>query len=274
MTKFAINYSPEAAGLVDAGLIDVDLYKCPVESDPVVVDHRPNLLDEARAVRPIYIHFPIDACSTDDVDWAEVDHALSTTETAHVNVHLAARSTDFPDIAPASVEDRADSTEIVAFHTGVSPVVDRYGAEKVIVKNNNNIGPEGRFLRAGTDPGLITALVRSTGCGLLLDLAHARLTCDSLSIDPIDYVSKMPVDRLRELHVTGTGTGERLRDSMPMNDVDWRLLEWASREIKSGAWSTPSIVAFEYGGIGPLFDWRSDPEVIARQLPKLRAVFR
>jgi len=30
-------------------------------------------------------------------------------------------------------------------------------------------------------------------------------------------------------------------------------------------------MAFEYGGIGPIFDWRTDPAVIAAQWPGVRA---
>jgi hypothetical protein len=40
----------------------------------------------------------------------------------------------------------------------------------------------------------------------------------------------------------------------------------------AGAWPAPSIVAFEYGGVGPVFEWRSDVDVLAEQLPRLRDV--
>jgi len=40
-------------------------------------------------------------------------------------------------------------------------------------------------------------------------------------------------------------------------------------QIKSGEWSTPWLMAFEYGGVGTEFEWRSDPNVIVKQVPKI-----
>jgi uncharacterized protein (UPF0276 family) len=271
--RFAINYSPQAADLVTRCVIDVDLFKCPTASDPVVIENAPTLLDDARRVRPIYIHFPLEtaAGALDDVDWKEIDGALDTTETRYVNVHLHASAEAFPEIAPESTEP-ADLRMITdAFINGVGVLVERYGPERVIAENVVYVGPEGKFLRAGIEPSVISRVIRETGCGLLLDIAHARITCDELRVSPREYLSELPIDSLRELHVTGTGTGERLRDSMPMNDGDWALYEWVRARVDGGDWPAPWAVAFEYGGIGPLFDWRSEPKVIAAAWPRLRS---
>ncbi len=42
--------------------------------------------------------------------------------------------------------------------------------------------------------------------------------------------------------------------------------------IHRGEWAEPWIVAFEYGGIGPIFEWRSEPTFIAEQIPRLRDI--
>ena len=34
----------------------------------------------------------------------------------------------------------------------------------------------------------------------------------------------------------------------------------------------PWLVAFEYGGIGPNFEWRSESAVIAEQVPRMAAL--
>ena len=54
-----------------------------------------------------------------------------------------------------------------------------------------------------------------------------------------------------------------------MTDVDWSLLEWALARIRDGDWAHPWALSFEYGGIGPMFDWRSRSDVIAHQVPRL-----
>jgi len=238
-----------------------------------VPEHRPHLIDEARRVRPVYIHFPLNVLSLADVDWRQVDEALSTTETAYVNVHLMVTTADFPDIEAGSVDDVDCDQVTEAMIEGVGQVTTRYGGDKVIAENVVYGGPRFKVLRACTEPSVIRRVVDATACGLLLDLAHARLTCDVLQSDVRAYVEALPAGSLRELHVTGTGHEDRLQDSMPMNDGDWDLVGWAGERIRLGEWPAPSVVAFEYGGIGPVFDWRSDPVVIAEQWPGLRAAF-
>lgn len=269
--RFAINYSPAAAALVDSGAIDVDVFKCPAPSDPVVAQYLPTLIEDARRVRPIYVHFPVNTSRVgiSGPAWGEIDAVLAETETPFVNVHLYATADEFGEIPVESIVKAHVDAVGEALVRSVSIVVDRYGADRVIVENCVH---GARVLRACIEPAVIERVVRETGCGLLLDLAHARLTCADTGIDVREYITALPVDRLRELHVTGTGDGEQLRDSMPMNADDWALYEWACGRIRGGQWSTPWAVAFEYGGIGPIFDWRSDPVVIAEQAPRLRSM--
>jgi len=40
--------------------------------------------------------------------------------------------------------------------------------------------------------------------------------------------------------------------------------------VRAGAWPAPETVAFEYGGVGPVFEWRTDRGVLAEQVPLLR----
>ncbi|SET51885.1 hypothetical protein SAMN05421676_105165 [Salinibacillus kushneri] len=84
-------------------------------------------------------------------------------------------------------------------------------------------------------------------------------------------MSKLPLHHLKELHITGIQADKnaRLRDSMPMTDEDWNLAKWVIQQINAGYWPEPWGVAFEYGGIGPKFEWRSDEEVLSQQLPYL-----
>ena len=61
---------------------------------------------------------------------------------------------------------------------------------------------------------------------------------------------------------------------MPFSAEDFAYFDWAIGRFRSGAWKTPDIYAFEYGGIGPAFEHRSDAGVIAEQVPVLVAKVR
>ncbi len=255
--KFALNYSPQAAELLRRRTIEIDLFKCPDWSD---------LIEEACTQRPVYVHFPLVA-GQHNIDKAGLDRVANLRDSTHtpfVNTHLAARYQDLND------SNNAD-TAVEIMLRDVLPLVEHFGPESVMAENVPcpDIWNDKPPIIA--EPDVICRVIQASGCGLLLDLAHARLSSETLGMDVYDYISLLPVDRLREVHVTGVGLNrEGLReDHLPMTDEDWALFDWAIDNIHAGRWATPAIVACEYGGIGPIFDWRSDPAVLARDIPRM-----
>jgi hypothetical protein len=61
-------------------------------------------------------------------------------------------------------------------------------------------------------------------------------------------------------------------DHLPMTDEDWTFTAWALSRIRDGAWSMPEIVAFEVGGIGPMFEAMTIPAALEAQVPRLYAM--
>ena len=253
--QLAVNYSSQAEALRREGRIELDCYKCP---------DWPDLIRQAREVRPIYVHFPLNTRSLGEVDWAQVEHLLADTGTPFVNLHLIAR----PEQFPAGVDSERVAEALVA---EVHTVTRRFGAERVMLENVIYRGAgDQRMLRAVVEPAVIRRVVEETGCGLLLDTAHAWISAEGLGLDPREYLSQLPVRSLREWHITGTQhDGTKWRDHMPLRAVDWDLVEWVAAQIASGEWGKPWIASLEYGGIGPIFEWRSDTAVIAEQVPRL-----
>lgn len=257
--QFAINYSPQADALLTAGKVTIDLFKCPDWE---------NLVALAEQHKPVYIHFPIvlgrDKVKT--LDFAAIERWLSRTQTRYVNSHLEALQPYFPpDVTQNQVLD--------AVLPEVELLVRHFGPERVIVENvpyTRSMIRRG-LLPVAIEPEVIYTTVETAGCGFLLDVSHAALSCESTGREVYDYLEKLPVHRLRELHVTGLGyepDGTRT-DHLPLLDSDWQRLEWVLERIRSGAWPQPDTLAFEYGGIGPTFEWRSESSVIEAQVPRL-----
>lgn len=259
--KFAINYSPQAVQLLNDGKIDLDLFKCPDWTD---------LVATASETRPVYIHFPLIIGRGRSVDFDAIEAWLAKTDTRFVNAHLLPNATTFPDGVDAPLDAVIDRvlTETRTF-------VERFGADRVILENVPYPDVTTHdLLRHAVDPVLMNTVVEETGCGLLLDTAHATLACEGIGANVRDYIDSLPVHKLRELHITGvddTDDGTRL-DHLAMTEADWALAEWAFGRIRAGAWRAPEIVAFEYGGIGEMFEWRSDINVIAANTPRLYAL--
>jgi len=265
--KFALNYSPQAADLLQRGLIALDLFKCP---------DWPDLITAARACCPVYVHFGLHAVRdfAEQLDVARIDEFRLSTGTTYVNLHLTPRPADFPDMAVDTTDPRDTARIVETMLAAVRRAVEVFGAERVIVENVPYHGPAGDVLRPAVDPAVIRRIVDETGCGFLLDISHARLSARHTGGDEHAYLAQMPGERLRELHVTGIGVNQagHPSDHLPMTDDDWPFVDWVLDRIRAGEWSAPDLMAFEYGGIGPKFAWRTDPAVIATQVPRLYAL--
>jgi uncharacterized protein len=259
----AINYSSQAAKLVQSGRINIDYFKTP---DWVW------MVTEALQFRPVVVHFTLEAGNEglEHVNWGVVEHIAQITATPFLNLHLDSKREHFPSI-PVYTTSPSDVNRVFeALQSDVMSVVKRFGPNRVIVENSPFRGEIGNTLQPCIEPDLITRIVQETGCGFLLDISHAFITAHYLGIDPIKYFSNLPVHRIKEMHFSGIHHLDgQLMDHLSILDEDWQRLDWVLECIKTGEWSQPWMIAFEYGGVGVEFEWRSNPEVIAEQVPEL-----
>ena len=291
--NFGLNYSNTAIELYEKGVIAPDVFKCPAW---------PDLIDRAKDRYPLYIHFPLGVgCGIGDAmdgetkqpaDWAKFEKLLADTGTPYLNLHLQA-----PDarLGAADVEQTRE-----ALIRDVEAVIARFGKEMVIVENGFNLGPN--ELHPAFYAETATAVVEATGCGFLFDISHARIAAMRLGQDYRDYISRLPVHAIREIHVTGMqvvdeywiqrarasglpretieqyiGPGgawlpNGMTDHLPLTDEDWKIMAWAAKQLRSGAWRTPWVTSLECGGIGPFWEATFTEEEMRRQVPLLQAI--
>jgi uncharacterized protein (UPF0276 family) len=92
------------------------------------------------------------------------------------------------------------------------------------------------------EPEFIAAVLAETGAGLLLDLAHARVSAARLGMPIDEYLTQLPLDRVRQIHVSGP----RPRDGIladahePLLDEDYALLRDVLRR------TAPQALTLEY----------------------------
>jgi uncharacterized protein (UPF0276 family) len=292
--EFALNYSPQAADLLRAGKITIDRFKCP---------DWPDLVAEVQATYPIYVHFSLragpgkgDAVDTHGqaADWGKVERLLMQTDTPLVNLHLAPLAEECPQIDPAAVDHASGEQVAEQMIRDVRGVVARFGAERVIVENDP--GRVREIPRAALLPDTIRRVVEETGCGLLLDVSHARMAARDLGLDARAYLSGLPVAYTREVHITGiqrlvgrwlemmrradlgAETIQRyagqMMDHLPLTAEDWEFVRWAAAELHRGAWGKPWVATFEYGGVNSLIGAVTDADALADQTPVLYALLK
>ena len=288
--EFAVNYSPALAPLVRAGQVRVDRFKCP---------SWPSLIADAAAVLPVYVHLPleigwgrgipleVERKQPVDLEW--LADMLAATGTQLINTHFQPPQAAFPDVPLHSIDSCHFRPVLDAALRDLEPLIKRFGEQRVTIENC--IGDYGK-LRLSALPEVLQPLLQESGCGFLYDQSHARLAARRLGIEERAYSAALPMQRMREMHITGIqvieGTwlarmqaagdkdgvarrfaGQEL-DHFPMLEADWVELAWAVDQIRCGAWQKPWVVAFEYGGVGGFFEAITDREILLAQVPRMR----
>ena len=254
--KFAVNYSAPLRQLLKEEAVRVDLIKCPDWE---------GMINEAEQLGTVTLHYDLKAGlgRTHQVDFERIKVLKDRTFTPHVNTHL---------VTPANFDrDDCQALEKInqLWREEIGLMVSHLGQESVALEQFPYTEATPNILPAA-DSSIFSWVIHDTGCMLLLDLAHAKITAETLSINVKDYIQQLPLDRLVELHVTGVKSHSGiLTDHFQMMPEDWALFEWALSEIRAGNWRQPEVVAFEYGGVGDVFVWRTDYDFLKSQIPIL-----
>jgi len=291
---FAVNYSPETLKLLKKGEIQFDLVKLPAW---------PDVIKKVAGKHPCYVHFPLkvgrgngvlDNETKEPVQWKKIEKMLKQTGTPLVNLHVELSVKHYPDIAPDSTAPEHFDHILENILHDVCEAVNHFGPEKVIIENEHD--GKGSHLKLNILPELYHHIIAETGCGLLLDVSHARLAARALGVDEKEYLQSLPVRHIRELHLTGiqwfgdehiqkaraAGLEEawiekisyHWMDHLPMTEADWPMIQWALGNIRSGAWSHPWVASLEYGGLGGFFGAFTDEQVLLEQIPRLYRMIR
>ena len=111
-----------------------------------------------------------------------------------------------------------------------------------------------------TSAETISEILDRTGADLLLDLAHARVVASVFGLDVHEYLSALPLERVRQIHTSGPrAKGGYLYDAHEeLEEVDYRLLAWVLER------SEPEVVTLE--------DFRSTQR-LREQLVRIRELF-
>jgi uncharacterized protein len=284
--QYAVNYSRPLVALLRDGRLQLDLLKCPAWPEEVAA---------SQALQASYVHFPLvvgsgrgrplDSETGELVDWRKVERLRRQTDTPFVNLHLHLARADYPDL-PYDADRPDDLARMIAAAVrDVTAVTERFGAEWVVIENIYAHTPA--TLLACARPSLIRDVIEATQTGLLLDISHSRLAARQLGCGDQPYLDDLPVARLREMHVTGLyRVDQRLVDRLtaaganpaeiapylgqeidhaPMTDADWSFFAWALAQIERGEWAAPDIIAFEYGGVSPIWEAVTSTAVLCEQ---------
>lgn len=266
-----VNWSEELRQLLIEEWIEVDGIKIPDWPHCLIpaldVARSGAASGQQRSGRPVgvQVHF---AFSTSDHLLS--DHELTrcwgflrTTDTQIVNTHFRIPR----DLRSGGRIEEARLMPAAVAH--IEQLAGKFGREAIVVEHI----PESEDLAAlRCYPALLCRLVRDTGVGLLADISHARLSARLYGCTTEEYISHLPLDRLKLIHTTGVGqdTDGSWVDHLPMDADDFAVLSSLLQGARLGRHPFPWAVEHEYGGISGFLKRNSSAEVLKREVRSLK----
>ncbi len=237
--KIACNWSESLGALLANGQVHVDCIKMGVYGD---FDRQ---FQTARALKPILLHglgcFDHSGMrSIGLVDFRRANVLLAQCGSPHYGLHLAIQNADMDTPMSDDEIHALMSRQIQVFKSNL---------RVPLLLENTPDSPQDRTVfdhRPYAEADKISRLLRENGVGLLLDLTHAKITALYRGWNIYEFLRGLPLDRIREIHVNGSGYDDQgfpADTHQAMDTADYDLLEWVLGLAR------PDVVTLEYNGV-------------------------
>ncbi|MEC9487944.1 MAG: DUF692 family multinuclear iron-containing protein [Halanaerobium sp.] len=263
--ELACNYSPQLIELLRAKEVDIDYIKL------ALYEGYYDGFENDSGLKPVLLHginpgLPerVGIASYAGMNWQKVQDVISKYQSPHLAVHLDCRREDWGNAKPGR------EAVIARLIAGARAWSENISVPFLV----ENIPFSSYYEQRGTfsytvEPEVISRVCAEAGIDLLLDLAHARVTAWYRGEPVQDYLTQLPLDKVKEIHLSAPvmteDTGFRDRH-LEMTEFDYQLLKWILKE------TSPRIITLEYGGPGPNQAWRSNTAALSRQLLRIREI--
>lgn len=270
--RLACNDHPPLRQLLDEGRADVHFLK--ITSLTELEAEITSALRYRQAL--VHVGFGVgdSAASYADLDWTWFNDQLRRAGTPHVAMHLEVSTKNWS--GPADLRDQtpAEVRAMTRQLTDLYRLLRDNLAVPLVLENMDYMGvplrPGYGVYRASVEPALMWRLVEEEGVGVLLDLAHLRITASHLGVSPTAFARALPLHAVRELHVCGPTWAEGLGlrdDHGEMAEEDYALLTWALERTDA------EIITLEYPKSRTLRQSHEEQlAALERQLGRLKAV--
>jgi uncharacterized protein len=274
MVKVGIAYSQYFSQLVEQYPDLIDYVEVPFEQ----LCHNAAVLTEM-ASRPIILHCAslslAGSVLPSENTLSRLSHFIEQTRTPWLGEHLAFVLAEKSDAFP-NAEDYAAGEPYNIGYTAAPPLnaeslihvakmVDKYAGQfkvPLIIENSPLYFATPGSTMSQTD--FIRELCNKSDVGLLLDLTHFLITALNFGVDPFLDLARYPIDRVREIHVSGMERQSGIHwdnHAAAVPEEIFGLLDMALRSKSVNA------VTLEYNWVS-----RFPKEKLVKQLERVRDV--
>lgn len=255
--KIGCNYSPELMMHLEDDIEFVDAIKLSWE------EHYTRQFRSVGGVKPVLLHFIPRVLSDEYLDFSMITKyklIIEECNATHIGIHFA-QSNYSDEFVSLSIDEQLNilvkRLVMIKESLGVMLLIENmpyYCLEK---------GYE--FM---ADPESIQQVCEKADVGVLFDCAHAQISSWHLGISEVEYLNKLPVNRIYEVHLSSP----RLRDNRyideheVLQEKDYVYLKHVLEVTK------PQFLTLEYGGEGDLLIGKSNSEDINTQITKIKSI--
>lgn len=158
--------------------------------------------------------------------------------------HLAWSTHDgrfFNDLLPLTYDTRT----LIRVCTHIDEVQDRLDRQLLLENPSTYLEFESSTY---CEPDFLAAIVRRTGCGLLLDVNNVYVSCHNNRHDPMAYLAALPLQSVREIHLAGHAVESD-------EDGDRILIDDHGSPVVDAVWALYAHVLARTGRIATLIEW-------------------
>lgn len=118
------------------------------------------------------------------------------------------------------------------------------------------------------EPHFLSEIVKTTGCGLLLDVNNVYVSATNQGFDPTHYIEQLPLDAVGEIHLAGHTTQHVEGDILLIDDHGSAVTDdvWALYEVTLQKLKRPTAVLIEWDTNIPALDVLLHEASLAQQL--------
>ena len=196
--------------------------------------------------------------------WEDLKVLVPLTKTPHLSAHIGYNcQVDYaPDGRYVFGRRLPDETLMENMRCNAGLLQDAFGLP-LILENQTAVygGPFiPPFMEGCSSASFINRALETTGCDMLLDLAHARVNAAFHKMTIEDYLAALPLETVREMHLSGCRVikdGLLSDEHLELEETDYDLLRLTLKRCRPGA------LTLEYD---------KDFELLERQIERLEAI--
>lgn len=110
-----------------------------------------------------------------------------------------------------------------------------------------------------SEPAFIAAIVRATGCGLLLDVNNVYVSCQNNGHDCLSYFDQLPLAAVEQIHLAGHAQDQAENQAEDQAEDGHRLLiDNHGSPVAADVWALYAHVLGTTGAVATLIEWDTD----------------